>query len=151
MSHIMVHSSCNYLYNILCICVHKRTWQALNAFLTAQVSSLSSSFHCIKRERKRDREREGEREKKRERKTKLRKDDPRSFIWNSGTLERCCSTGITRWTDGKEENGREMLWTSQAESHLTHLVLLLASELYNLGYVAFSSKDTFYITYKHLQ
>lgn len=32
-----------------------------------------------------------------------------------------------------------------------HLVLLLASELYNLGYVAFSSKDTFYITYKHLQ
>ena len=148
MSHIMVHSSCNYLYNILCICVHKCTWQALNAFLTAQVSSLSSSFHLINRCVEREQKKESERKEKE--KQSHEEMISSSLFWNPGTLERCCSTRKIKRTDGKEENGREMLWTSQANRTL-HLLLVLASELYNLGYVAFSSKDTFYITYKHLQ
>lgn len=35
--------------------------------------------------------------------------------------------------------------------YVLFFLLFIESELYNLGYVASPSKDTFYITYKHLQ
>lgn len=56
--------------------------------------------------------------------------------------------GVERLDEQERREWHEGVDTS-GYSHLLHHVFLV-SELYNLGYVTFSSKDTFYITYTNI-